>query len=298
MSQTTSSLEQPLILDGFAPLAARYDALICDLWGVLHDGVVAFPHALDCLAHLHEAGVRIVILSNAPRRAAEVEARMNELGIEPRFYDKVQSSGEDAWQHLAMRPDEFYRSLGRRCFHFGPDRDRGMREGLDLDFVEQLEEADFVLNTGAHMAEDTIETYGAELEAAAALGLPMICANPDLEVIRGGNREICAGALAAHYEAMGAPVRYHGKPHRSIYETCFQALPGVPKERIAAVGDSLRTDIAGAQASGIDGILVAGGIHAESLGIEEGERPAPERLARLFAADEQRPVATLPVFRW
>ncbi|MDF2095776.1 TIGR01459 family HAD-type hydrolase [Aquibaculum arenosum] len=298
MSQTETTAGRPVVLDGFASLAERYDALICDLWGVLHDGVVAFPHALDCLEQLHSRGTRIVILSNAPRRAAEVEARMNELGIAPRFYDKVQSSGEDTWQHLAKRPDAFYRDLGRRCFHFGPDRDRGMREGLDLDFVEELEAADFVLNTGAHMAEDTIDTYGKELEAAAALGLPMICANPDLEVIRGGNREICAGALAAHYEALGAPVRYHGKPHRSIYETCFAALPDVPRERIAAVGDSLRTDIAGAQGAGIDGVLVAGGIHAESLGIREGDMPDAEKLARLFAADEQQPVATLPVFRW
>lgn len=299
MSQNDSSLQgAPLVLDGFAPLAERYDALICDLWGVLHDGVRAFPHAIDCLEQLHRRGKRIVVLSNAPRRAAEVEARMNEMGIEPHLYERVHSSGEDTWQHLATRPDDFYRSLGRRCFHFGPDRDRGMREGLDLDFVESLEEADFILNTGAHMAEDTVEVYSKELEAAAALGLPMICANPDLEVIRGGKREICAGALAARYEALGAPVRYHGKPHLSIYETCFQVLKDIPRERIAAVGDSLRTDIAGAQAASIDGILIAGGIHADSLRIKEGERPSPEKLARLFAADEQQPVATLPVFRW
>ena len=299
MSQNDSSLQgAPLVLDGFAPLAERYDALICDLWGVLHDGVRAFPHAIDCLEQLHRRGKRIVVLSNAPRRAAEVEARRNVMGVEAHLYGRVHSSCEDTWQHLATRPDDFYRSLGRRCFHFGPDRDRGMREGLDLDFVESLEEADFILNTGAHMAEDTVEVYSKELEAAAALGLPMICANPDLEVIRGGKREICAGALAARYEALGAPVRYHGKPHLSIYETCFQVLKDIPRERIAAVGDSLRTDIAGAQAAGIDGILIAGGIHADSLRIKEGERPSPEKLARLFAADEQQPVATLPVFRW
>jgi len=223
---------------------------------------------------------------------------MNEMGIEPRFYDKVHSSGEDTWQHLSERPDDFYQSLGRRCFHFGPDRDRGMREGLALDFVESLKEADFILNTGAHMSEDTIDRYDQELQEAAALGLPMICANPDLEVIRGGVREICAGALAARYEALGAPVRYHGKPHRSIYETCFEQLAGIPRDRIAAVGDSLRTDIAGAQGAGIDGILIAGGIHAEALGVAEGEKPSAGPLARLFAADEQQPLATLPVFRW
>ncbi|SMF39355.1 HAD-superfamily class IIA hydrolase, TIGR01459 [Tistlia consotensis] len=285
-------------LDGVGAIAERYDGLICDLWGVLHDGHRAFPHAVDCLGHLRAAGKHVVILSNAPRRSAEIEAKMNELGIGPALYDKVISSGEEAWRHLKERPDDWYRALGRRGHHLGSDRDKGMREGLDVTWVEAFGEADFLLNTGAHMGQERVEDYEAQLAAAAALGLPMICANPDLEVIAGGVRQICAGALAKRYEELGGTVRYHGKPHREIYGACLSALDGVPSDRILAVGDSLRTDIAGAQTIGIDSLLVIGGIHAEELGVQEGEAPTPESLAALCGKAGIRPTASVPLFRW
>lgn len=285
-------------LEGFAPLAERYDGFICDLWGVLHDGVTAFPHALDCLEELKALGKKIVILSNAPRRAAEVEGRMNEMGIRPDLYQGVMSSGEETWRHLKTRPDSFYQSLGQACFHLGPDRDQGMRQDLDYRFVEAIPEADFVLNTGAHMSEDTLDNYRHELEEAVSHKLPMICANPDLEVIRGGKREICAGLLAEAYEEMGGRVRYHGKPHVEIYDSCFALLEGMDRSRIAAVGDSLRTDIAGAQAAGVDGLFVVGGIHAEALGIEEGQLPSAGTLNKLYSDRGITPAAALPVFRW
>lgn len=286
------------LYDGLAALAERYDGFICDLWGVLHDGVTAFPHALDALAELRRQDKRIVVLSNAPRRAVEVIERMHELGIEARFYDAVMTSGEHAWRHLSERSDPWYKELGRRCFHLGPDRDNGMRAGLDLQFVEDLAEADFVLNTGAHMASDTVETYAHELEAAAAHGLPMICANPDLEVIRGGKREICAGLLARRYEELGGTVRYHGKPHAEVYDECLRLLGVSDRERIVAVGDSLRTDIAGAVAIGVDGLLVVGGIHAAALEVAEGEMPTPAALQALCRAEGVTPTAAIPIFRW
>jgi len=285
------------IHDGLEPLAASYDGYVCDLWGVLHDGVRAFPEAIACLEKLRARGAKIAVLSNAPRRAHEVEARMNELGIRAELYDLVLSSGEATWQHLKARTDAFYARLGQRCFHIGPDRDNGMRAGLDLSFVEDLGEADFLLNTGAHMASSTLDDYDAELQAAAARSLPMVCANPDLEVIRGGRREICAGLLAQRYEALGGTVSYHGKPHAEVYDECLSGL-GLPPERVAALGDSLRTDIAGAVAAEIAPILIAGGIHAEALGIEEGERPEQAAVDALCADAGWTPVACLPVLRW
>lgn len=285
-------------LTGVGEIAGRYDGLICDLWGVLHDGHRAFPHALDCLERLRAAGKRVIVLSNAPRRAVEIEAKMNELGIRAGLYDRVVSSGEEAWRHLKERPDGWYRDLGRRGHHLGSDRDKGMREGLDIEWVEDFETADFLLNTGAHMGQERVEDYEAELAAAARLGLPMICANPDLEVIAGGMRQICAGALARRYEELGGRVRYHGKPHREIYGACLEALAGLPRQRILAVGDSLRTDIAGAQAIGVDSLLVIGGIHAEELCVAEGEAPTPEALAQLCGRSGFRPTATVPLFRW
>ncbi|MEX2629808.1 MAG: TIGR01459 family HAD-type hydrolase [Tistlia sp.] len=285
-------------LAGLREIAGRYDGLICDLWGVLHDGHTAFPHAIDCLERLRAAGKRVVVLSNAPRRALEIESKMNELGIRAGLYDRVVSSGEEAWRHLKQRPDDWYRALGRRGHHLGSDRDKGMREGLDVTWVEDLSEADFLLNTGAHLGQERVEDYEAELAAAVALGLPMICANPDLEVIAGGLRQICAGALARRYEQLGGRVRYHGKPHPEVYDACLEALAGVPKQRVLAVGDSLRTDIAGACAIGVDSLLVIGGIHAEELNVEEGEAPAPDALAALCGDEGFRPTASVPLFRW
>lgn len=282
---------------GLSALADDYDAFIVDLWGVLHDGVTAFPAAVDCLEALHARGKRIVILSNAPRRAAVVAARNAELGIAAQLCDAVVSSGEDVWQHLHARPDAWYRGLGRRCFHLGPERDFGMRDGLDYDFV-QADAADFVLNTGALDPADVADDYDPLLAPLVARGLGMICANPDLEVIRGGRREICAGAIAARYEALGGAVRYHGKPHRQIYRACFAAVPGVPPARIAAIGDSLRTDIAGANGAGIDGIFVTGGLQGEQLGVDGDGNAEPARLRALCAQEGHWPTAALPVLRW
>ena len=286
------------IYPGLRDLAGRYDGFIVDLWGVLHDGIQAFPAALDCLAELHRRGKRLVILSNAPRRVASVVARNSELGIDPGCYHGAMSSGEAAWQHLKTRPDAWYRALGRRCYHLGPERDWGMREGLDYDFVATVEQADFVLNTGAGRPEDRVEDFEPLLQAALARRLPMVCANPDLEVIRGGRREICAGAIAARYETLGGEVRYHGKPARDIFETCLALLEVADRSRVANIGDSLRTDVAGARAAGIDALFVAGGIHGDALGIAPGEAPEPARLAALCKAAGERPAAALPLLRW
>jgi len=282
---------------GLSALAGEYDAFIVDLWGVLHDGVRAFPAAVDCLETLHAQGKRIVILSNAPRRAAVVRERNAELGIAARLCDAVVSSGEDAWRHLHGRPDAWYRALGRHCFHLGPERDFGMRAGLDYDFVAAAA-ADFVLNTGALGPDDEAGDYDPMLRELAGRGLRMICANPDLEVVRGGRREICAGAVAARYEALGGEVRYHGKPHPEIYRACFAAVPQVPRARIAAIGDSLRTDIAGANAAGIDGIFVSGGLQGEELGVDAEGNADPARLRALCAEEGHWPKAALPALRW
>lgn len=287
-----------LLRDGLSAIADRYDGFIVDLWGVLHDGVTAFPAALDCLLRLKQQGKRAVVLSNAPRRAAAVVVRNGELGIEARHVDGTMSSGEETWRYLKNRPDAWYQSLGPRCYQVGPARDRGMRDGLEYDFVEQVEAADFLLTTGADRPEDTVETFDPVLDAALARALPMICANPDLEVIRGGNREICAGAIAAHYESKGGVVRYHGKPHADIYDATFDLLGLQDRQRIAAIGDSLRTDVAGAQAVGIDAIFVTGGIHAEALCVSEGEMPDTARLEALYQEAGWRPTAALPALRW
>ncbi len=286
------------LYSGFAPLAERYDGFIVDLWGVLHDGVTAFPDAVACLEQLKSRGKRIVILSNAPRRAQEVIQRNQELGIAPELADAVYSSGEDAWRHLKDRADPWTQGLGRRCYHLGPERDHGMRDGLDYDFVQDLGDADFVLLTGTHSHDAVVGDYHEVLQAAKARDLAMICANPDLEVIRGGKREICAGTLAEAYEDLGGQVRYHGKPHPGIYAACLPLLQVSERQRVAAIGDSLRTDVAGANGAGIGSVFVCDGIHGETLGLGPGQAPDPARLEALYGAAGHFPSAAVPTLRW
>jgi len=285
-------------LAGISEIQSDYDGFILDLWGVLHDGRAPLPGVLDCLERLKSAGKRTTILSNAPRRAALVEARVAEIGIPRTLYDSLMCSGEETWQHLSRRTDPFYAALGRTCYHIGPRRDDNMLADIGLRRVEDVAEADFILNTGPSAYEATVEQYEPLLQEARARELPMVCANPDLVVIHGGRRAICAGALAQRYEEIGGAVRWHGKPFPSIYETCFGLLGIAERSRILAVGDSLRTDIAGANAIGIASVLVLGGIHGEELGVAQGVLPDPARLAAAVAASGQRPSYVIAHLVW
>ena len=286
------------LVPGIGALAPRYDGFILDLWGVVHDGVAPMPGALECLRRLIEAGKRVVLLSNAPRRAGDVVERIDRIGVPAGLYHSVISSGEEAWQHLFRRDDLFYAALGRRCVHIGSERDTGIREGLDLELVETAEEAEFILNTGPAGWDDRVEDYGPLLRRALERGLPMVCANPDLVVMHGGRLALCAGALAQWYEDRGGRVRWHGKPFRSVYETCFALLGIDDLSRILAIGDSLRTDIAGAAAAGIDSVLIVGGVHADEFGVTEGQTTDLERIAAVLRATSYRPVAVARSFCW
>ncbi len=278
---------------GFAPLAAEYDGFVLDLWGVIHDGVHPYPGATDCLAHLRAAGRRAVFLSNAPRRAAAVREGLRDMGIADALHDGVVTSGEATHAMLRDRPDSWWWSLGTRLYHIGPERDRAVFADLCLDEVGDPSDASFVLNTGPddHANPTDPASFDTVLQACRAAGLPMICANPDLEVIRGGARVICAGALAQRYVAMGGDVRSLGKPDPAIYGPVLDLL-GLPRERVLAVGDALRTDIAGAAAAGVASAWVLGGIHEAHLG-ESMEGVEAEALAAGLS-----PVATLPHFAW
>ncbi len=289
------------LLPGISALSGDYDDFILDLWGVVHDGVTPYPGAVDCLRKLREAGKGVVMLSNAPRRAQTVIERMEEMDIGRALYDHVVSSGELAYRALKKRDDPWHARLGRKCFHVGPARDIGILEGLDLEMVSTPEEAGFVLNTGPWRDEEKLEDYDRVLGLCAGRGLAMVCANPDLEVIRGGKRIICAGALAAHYETLGGDVYYHGKPHAPAYEACL-ALLAMGREsdgrRVLGVGDSLRTDIAGAEAAGLDSVLVTSGIHARELGLDFAEQPDPVRLSETCRRAGHLPVAAITAFIW
>jgi HAD superfamily hydrolase (TIGR01459 family) len=286
------------LIAGLRALAPRYDGFILDLWGVIHDGITPIPGAIESLRSLIDAGKRIVLLSNAPRRADDVVRRITTVGVPADIYHHVMSSGEEAWQHLKQRDDPFYASLGRRCLHLGSERDLEIREGLDLDYVDAAAEADFILNTGPAGWDDRIEDYEPLLREALGRRLPMVCANPDLVVMRGTTLHLCAGALAKWYEEAGGRVRWHGKPYHSVYDSCLRLLGIEDRSRILAIGDSLRTDIAGAAGAGIESLLIAGGIHAEEFGTPGERRPDLGRVEAAVRAGGHNPVGVAWTLCW
>jgi len=286
------------VLPGIGGLVEGYGGIILDLWGVIHDGRTPYPGAAETLARLREAGKKVVMLSNAPRRAAAVIEAMAEMGIARALYTDVLSSGELAWRALAARDDPWVAGLGRRCLHVGPERDAGLFDGLDLERIDAPEEGAFLLNTGPWRDEETLADFEELLRRAAACAMPMICANPDREVIRGGRRIICAGALAERYRELGGAVRSYGKPHAAAYRACLDLMGIAEIGRILAIGDSLETDIKGAAAAGIDAALVTSGIHAEELGLAYGEAPAPQAITTACRRLGLHPVAAVPAFRW
>lgn len=282
-------------LSGVGAVAPDYDGVILDLWGCVHDGLRPYPGALDAMARLRAAGKRIVLLSNAPRRVDAVVAQLRALGVPDDAYHGVMSSGEAAWRRMADTADPWHGARGRRCLHVGPDRDRGMLEGAGLTVAADAGAADFLLVTGPYSGEDAVEASDALLDAAHARGLPLVCANPDRVVMRGERMEICAGSIAERYAARGGTVRWYGKPDPAIYEDCF-ALLGT-RTRILAVGDSLATDIKGANAAGVDSLLLTQGIHADELARPDGA-PAMGRVAAAAQRIGAWPDYVAATLRW
>jgi len=279
---------------GLRALAGRYDAVLCDIWGVIHNGVAAHPTAAEALRRFRGAGGAVVLVSNAPRPAEVIRPQLDGLRVPRDAYDAIVTSGDVTRRALRERATD-------AVHHLGPERDLPVFEGLALRFAP-LDSADVVVCTGLLDDErETAEDYRPRLAAMRARDLPMFCANPDLVVERGGYLVPCAGAIAALYEAMGGTVHYAGKPHLPIYEASLEraaAAAGRPLEpaRVLAIGDALRTDLAGALAFGVDALWIAGGIHAEEIDLAAGFDPT--RAARWLAAQGARPIGFMEQLRW
>jgi HAD superfamily hydrolase (TIGR01459 family) len=277
--------------ENFRTLAPRYDVVLCDIWGVVHDGVTAFADACDALARFRREGGTVILVTNAPRPAEWVGRQLDRLRVPADAYDGVASSGDVTRAEVAARRGA--------VFHIGPERDLSIFHGLDLRFAT-VDTADYVVCSG--LFDDTIETpgdYRALIERMRKRELFMVCANPDLVVKRGDTLIYCAGSIADLYREHGGEVLYAGKPHRPIYEAALAAaarargVPALPS-RTLAIGDSLRTDITGAIAMGFDGMFVIGGIHAEEL--DGNGRTAA--LCEMFAAAGVTPRAVMERLVW
>lgn len=281
--------------NGLGAIVADIDLIVMDLWGCMHDGVTVYPAALDALHQLKKTDVRVALVSNAPRRIETVRPRLREMGIADDLYAGFYTSGEEVWNHIARRDSPDYAALGRRVYQIIGGQDLTFLEGLDVTVADEVAQADFVLVIGVESPNDTVADFADLLRAAKARNLPLVCANPDLVVHRGGIAEICAGAIAEAYAALGGQVIIEGKPYPSIYRRVLQDFKITDPARLLGVGDALRTDVAGAKGVGAKSLLIAGGIHHSVL--LEGTVLDQDALARLAAGGPQ-PDYALPYLAW
>jgi HAD superfamily hydrolase (TIGR01459 family) len=283
------------ILESVAPLAESHDGFVLDIWGVVHDGQRPYPGVPEALAELRRQGKRIVLLSNAPRRAWTVAQQLAGMGLEGELFDGIVTSGEVAWTMLRDRKHPWFARLGRTAYHLGPQRDLSVIEELGITLVPDPSDAEFMLNTGPdpELGPYSLEPYRGILEACAAHRLPMICVNPDRAVMVGGERLLCAGAFVDPYRALGGDVMEIGKPDAMVYDTVLSTL-GLPAARIVAIGDTPHTDLAGAASVGIDSVWALTGLAGNFFGPD----PTPEAIAAEAVREHVKPIAALRSLRW
>ena len=289
------------VIKGLSEIAGRYDALLCDVWGVLIDGRRHFPEAAAALRQFRATGGRVVLITNASRPDAEVREQLLALGLPADCFDDLVSAGELTLCEIVAR-------AGQACHHLGPPRDHGLfdaaaqRLGAPVRRVP-VEAADYVVCTGLLNEEDeTPQDYDSLLSAMAARGLDMLCANPDIIVGHGDAILYCAGALAERHAHFGGQVLMYGKPHPPIYAAARDRLTklmgGAPDPAcILAIGDGAMTDLAGAGRAGLDCLFIIDGVHAGDMLTPAGVID-PAGVARLIESAGTRPVALARRLFW
>lgn len=244
-------------IQNLSEVIGGYDVVLSDVWGVVHNGVAAFPHSCQALAEARKAGATVVLITNSPRPAPGVIEQLKLLGVEDGTYDRIVTSGDVTRHLIAEGP--------KKVFLLGPERDMPLFDGLDVEVVS-ADEAEAIVCTGFFDDEKEVpEDYTDMLKAWVARDVPFICANPDLVVERGHKIIPCAGAVAAYYEQLGGKTRIAGKPHFPIYESSLAAAREVRGEfdrsKVLAVGDGMPTDVRGALSQGLDLLYISSGIH-------------------------------------
>ena len=257
-------------------LPERYRVILCDIWGVVHDGVRLYPGAAERLTQWRADGRKVILITNAPRTAEAVEQQLARIGLVREAWDAIATSGEAGIAALL--------ELGRPVGFVGTAADRAILEGRGVQIAESQGFTDLAC-TGIEEGRPNVEQYFDELEGWAKRGVTMHCLNPDRLVIRGGVPEPCAGALADVYEALGARVCWYGKPHEAIYRHALHLAGDPPGEAVLAVGDGLQTDILGAARMGFDTIFVSGGVH--------GGEAFPQDFAASHGLGDWQPVAVV-----
>ena len=278
-------------IENLRDVTGSRDVLLSDIWGVVHNGLEAFPEACAALREFRNQGGTVILITNAPRPADSVQRQLHKLNVPDETYDAIVSSGDLTRNFVAEHP-------GKSVFWLGPERDNSIHRGLDAVFAP-LERADYIVCTGPFDDEtESAEDYRGMMMQALERRLPLICANPDIVVERGDRLIYCAGAIAELYRELGGEVIFYGKPHRPIYERAMTLArekrgQDTPLGRVLAIGDSVRTDLAGAHAFGIDLLFVTRGIHAEEFaGIDQLD---PASVKELFG---HPPLALIRELKW
>lgn len=280
---TTRLTNASLKLAPLSEFTDNYDGLLCDIWGVLHNGIAAFDDAVDALCRYRADGGVVILITNAPRSNREIYQQLERFGVPREAFDSVVTSGDIASILMAEKP-------AAPLFHFGPARDHSILDGLTNTIVG-IKDAELCLLTGP--LDDTIETveiYQSFLIEMRNNAVEMICANPDLVVHSGGRTVICAGSIAQQYAKLGGTVVFAGKPEALIYEEALKKMAriagrNIPTRRLLALGDGLLTDIKGAAINGLDAYFITGGIHAKELGdmnIQTNVTKAVNKIESLF----------------
>ncbi|MGA3302022.1 MAG: TIGR01459 family HAD-type hydrolase [Methylovirgula sp.] len=276
----------PPLLPSLSAIADNYDVILCDVWGVIHNGVASFAKATDALTRFRRQGGKVVLITNAPRPSEKVRAFLDQLAVSRESYDQIVSSGDVTVSLILERG-------GQALAHIGPPQDRSLFDVAERQSCRKLRfaglaDADFVVCTGLDDADREIPTdYRPRLDIMRRRALTMICANPDIVVEVGDRLVYCAGALAEAYQAIGGPVIQAGKSYPPIYHRALteaaQALGVAPaaldKKRVLAIGDAMHTDIKGAQAMALATLFVTSGIHRAQL---HGGAETPQRAAAAF----------------
>ena len=250
---------------GFSEIADRFDHVLLDQWGTLHEGKAVFSEARDCVRALRAAGKRVLILSNSGRRSDDNAERLADLGFPPGEHDGVLTSGEVVWHGLQDRSAPPFNQLGRHALLIARGNALSMIEGLDFVAVTNPARADFIWLAGLDDLSTNPEDWREELEVFAARGLPMLCANPDLTMFTSRGLLPAPGALARFYGELGGTVHYVGKPHPAIFAAALRKLGNAKPDRVLVVGDSLDHDIEGGRRAGMLTALITSGVHAKAL---------------------------------
>lgn len=292
LKNTKTEMQNMKILNGLSDIIDSYDHFIFDIWGVIHNGIAPFPHVIDCLVALKKQNKQILLLSNTPSVGTTIATDLIHMGVTEDMYDHIETAGDSARADIKARQ-------GQKCWCAGQLHEESLVRGLDIPYVNKPDEADYMINAIYGNNETANDKNINLMQIAADRRLEMICPNPDKIVQVGDSLKLCPGTFAEIYEnEMGGTVRYHGKPHGPIYRAARRKLGQPEKTRILAVGDSLHTDIQGANNFGIDCVFNLVGIHKEELQQKYGDDINNDILAEYIDDAAHKPEYILEGLRY